>query len=293
MKELLDEYLIYICQNKNLSDNTVEAYRRDLEAFKKYINANEYNSFNVDGLVIKNYIHYLESQGKKQSSLARSIVCIRNFYKYLVKKDYIDKVPVLDYELPKYQRNLPEILTVEEVNKLLSAPDITSVKGIRDKAMLELMYATGVKITDMLNLKLEDINLEFQYVRFRNEKGVERIVPIGKFAVEWIKKYLEVRQLYKPKRNDIAFLNSHGDIMTRQGFWKIVKYYSEISKIEKPINLYSLRHSVAVHMIENGADIKTLQELMGYKDISAVQVYLNIISQKKILEVYKKSHPRA
>ncbi|MDT8716567.1 tyrosine recombinase XerD [Clostridium sp. 19966] len=293
MNELVDEYLVHICKNKNLSDNTIEAYKRDLDGFSRYLTENKCTFFNADDLTIKSYIQFLESNGKKQSSLARSIVCIRNFYKYLLKDNYIEKLPSIDYELPKAQRCLPEILTVEEVNKLLCSPDTSTIKGIRDKAMLELMYATGVKITDMLNLNIEDVNLEFQYVRFRNDRGVERIVPIGKYAVEWIKKYMDVRHLYKPKRNDIIFLNIHGEIMTRQGFWKIVKYYAELSKIQKPINLYTLRHSVAVHMIENGADIKTLQELMGYKDISAVQIYLDIISQKKMLEVYKKSHPRA
>ena len=203
------------------------------------------------------YIDNLSKKGRKQSSIARNVICLRNFYKYLVKSGYIDSTSVIDYEIPKYKRNTPEILTIEEVNKLLSIPDSNSIKGIRDKAMLEMMYATGIKVTEMLNLTEEDIDLRFKYLKCRGTKGMERIIPLGKYCVECMDKYLKVREELNVYGLDYLFLNNRGGRMTRQGFWKIIKDYGNKANIDKEINLYTLRHSIAVHLIENGADMRS------------------------------------
>lgn len=293
MNELVNKYLTYISEDKNLSSNTIDAYKRDINKFDKFLQYNNVTFEEVNKITIMNYIDNLTKKGKKQSSIARNVICLRNFYKFLVKSGYIDATPVIDYEIPKYKRNTPEILTVDEVNKLLSMPDPNSIKGIRDKAMLEMMYATGIKITEMLNLTENDIDLRFKYLKCKGTKGMERIIPLGKYCVECMDKYLKVRSELNINGLDCLFLNNRGGRMTRQGFWKIIKYYGNKANINKEINLYTLRHSIAVHLIENGADMRSLKELLGYKDISAVQMYVDVIEKRKLMEVYKNTHPRA
>ncbi|WP_139904290.1 tyrosine recombinase [Clostridium thermarum] len=293
MNELVKEYLTYISENKNLSDNTIDAYKRDITIFQKFLVSNNLTYDKVNNMTLMSYTQSLASSGKKESSIARSVICLRNFYKYLVRTGRLEKAAVLDYEIPKYKRSIPEILTVEEVNRLLSTPDQNSIKGVRDKAMLEMMYASGIKISEMLNLTLEDIDLRFNYLRCKGTKGMERIIPLGKYCVECVDKYLKLRKELNTKDLKFLFLNNKGEKMSRQGFWKIIKYYSKKAKINKEINLYTLRHSIAVHMIENGADIRSLKELLGYKDISAVQVYIDAMKKQKLMEVYKNTHPRA
>ncbi|MDP4087739.1 MAG: site-specific tyrosine recombinase [Bacillota bacterium] len=293
MNELVDRYLQYISEDKKLSLNTIDAYRRDITKFKEFLSSNSMDFNKVDKITLLNYIQTLSTSGRKESSIARSIICIRNFYKFLYKNGLTDMVTIIDYDIPKYKRNTPEILTVEEVNKLLCTPDINTCKGIRDKAMLEMMYASGIKISEMLNLKVEDVDLNFNYLRCKGLKGLERIIPLGNYCITWMKSYTEIRDRFNVLRTDFLFLNNKGDKMTRQGFWKIIKYYAKKADIQKDINLYTLRHSIAVHLIENGADIRSLKELLGYKDISAVQVYIDIIHKNKLMDVYKSTHPRA
>ena len=293
MNELVNEYLKYISENKNLSHNTIDAYKRDIFIFEKFLLNNNVSYDKVDKIIIMSYIQSLTIKGKKESSIARNVICLRNFYKYLVNSGYIDKTPLIDYEIPKYKRNVPEILTIEEVNRLLAVPDENFTKGVRDKAMLEMMYASGIKISEMLNLTIKDIDMKFCYLKCRSGKGMERIIPLGKYCIFWLDKYLKLRNELNVNNLDYLFLNNKGDRMSRQGFWKIIKYYSQKAHISKVINLYTLRHSIAVHMIENGADMKSLKELLGYKDISAVQVYIDVIKKNKLMDVYKNTHPRA
>lgn len=293
MNELIDRYLKYISEERKLSFNTVDAYRRDITKFQRFLYSNSIDFNKVDKFIILNYIQTLSTSGRKESSIARSVICIRNFYKFLYRHGFVEAAPVMDSEIPKYERSIPEILTVDEVNKLLATPDVSTSKGIRDKAMMEMMYASGIKITEMLNLSIEDVNLEFNYLRCKDTKGMERIVPLGKYCIEWVTSYIKIRKSFNPNYNDCLFLNSKGEKMTRQGFWKIIKYYSKKAGIEKEINLYTLRHSITVHMIENGADMRSLKELLGYKDISAIQVYIEIMHKNKLMDVYKHTHPRA
>ncbi|EJP6473421.1 site-specific tyrosine recombinase XerD [Clostridium sporogenes] len=291
MKNIIENYIKDL-QKKNLSKNTLDAYRRDMEKFGDFVSSREEKILSVDTVTIMAFVQYLQKQGRANSSIVRNIVSIRNFYKYLIKKNIVSEDPTLGYEIPKIERNIPKILSVEEVDKLLNSPN-SSKKGLRDKAMLELMYATGVKITELLNLDIYDINLKFNYIKCRGSKKRERIIPIGSYAVKCLKDYLEVRPIINVYNLDYLFLNLKGTQMTRQGFWKIIKFYAKEASIDKEIDSYTLRHSFAVHLLQNGADIKSVQELLGHKDLAATQIYSSISKKSKIAEVYKNAHPRA
>ncbi|EPY2280359.1 site-specific tyrosine recombinase XerD [Clostridium sporogenes] len=291
MKNIIENYIKDL-QKKNLSKNTLEAYKRDVEKFSEFVKGREENILSVDTVTIMAFVQYLQREGRATSSIVRNIVSIRNFYKYLIRKNMVSEDPTLGYEIPKIERTIPKILSVEEVDKLLNSPD-SSKKGLRDKSMLELMYATGVKITELLNLNIYDINLKFNYIKCRGSKKRERIIPIGSYAVKCLKNYLKVRPAINVYNLDYLFLNLKGTQMTRQGFWKIIKFYAKEASIDKEIDSYTLRHSFAVHLLQNGADIKSVQELLGHKDLAATQIYYSISKKSKIAEVYKNAHPRA
>ncbi|AVP62469.1 site-specific tyrosine recombinase XerD [Clostridium botulinum] len=291
MKNIIENYIKDL-QKKNLSKNTLEAYKRDVEKFSEFVKGREENILSVDTVTIMAFVQYLQREGRATSSIVRNIVSIRNFYKYLIRKNMVSEDPTLGYEIPKIERTIPKILSVEEVDKLLNSQD-SSKKGLRDKSMLELMYATGVKITELLNLNIYDINLKFNYIKCRGSKKRERIIPIGSYAVKCLKNYLKVRPAINVYNLDYLFLNLKGTQMTRQGFWKIIKFYAKEASIDKEIDSYTLRHSFAVHLLQNGADIKSVQELLGHKDLAATQIYSSISKKSKIAEVYKNAHPRA
>lgn len=280
-------------ERKHVSKNTLDAYVRDISRFNDFIKQRKEKITEIETVSVMAYVQYLQKEGKAVSSIVRNIVSLRNFYKYLMKKGIINENPVINYEIPKVKHHIPKTLTVEEVDKLLSAPDLSTNKGIRDKAMLEVVYAAGIKVTELLNLTIYDINLKLCYVKCKSSKNQERIIPLGSFAIKCLEEYLKIRPQINIYNLDLLFLNMKGVQMTRQGFWKIVKYYADEAKIDKTINAFTLRHSFAVHLFQNGADIKSIQELLGHKDLSATQIYANISRKSKIAEVYKKSHPRA
>ncbi|MFL0196909.1 site-specific tyrosine recombinase XerD [Clostridium sp. WILCCON 0269] len=280
-------------EKKHMSKNTLDAYIRDISRFCDFIKKRKGNLESVEVVSIMAYVQYLQKEGKAISSIVRNIVSLRNFYKYLMIKGVINENPLLYYEIPKVKHNIPKVLTIDEVDKLLSSPDFSTYKGIRDKAMLEIMYAAGMKVMELLSLTIYDIDLKFSHIRCRSLKNNERAVPIGSVAVEYLKNYLNIRPKLNVYNLDTLFLNLRGAPMSRQGFWKIVKYYAKEAKIDKDINAFTLRHSFAVHLLQNGADIKSVQELLGHKDLSATQIYSAVLKKNKIAEVYKKSHPRA
>lgn len=292
MDEFLLRYINYL-KSKNMSKNTLDAYKRDIDRFFKFLLFRDEDLKAVDEISIMAFVEELHKNKKANSSIVRNIIAIRNFYKYLNKQGIITEDPVINYEIPKIERNMPQILTLEEVNKLLNSPDLTTEKGIRDKAMLEVMYATGVKVTELLNITTFDVNLKLSYIKCRGSKNKERIIPMGSYAVDCINNYLKTRQLLNIYNLEYLFLNLQSTKMTRQGFWKIIKQYAKIAGINKEITSYTLRHSFAVHLLQNGADIKSVQELLGHKDMAATQIYSSISRKSKIAEVYKKSHPRA
>lgn len=292
MDDLTNDYMNSI-KSRNLSKNTIEAYYNDLKKFSEFIKERKDNFNKLSVLSIMAYVQKLQKDGMAQSSIIRNIMSISNIYKYGANHGFIKENPFLNYEIPKGESPIPEILTIEEVGQLLNIQDLGTKKGIRDKAMLELMYAAGLRVNELLNLTIFDINVKLSYLKCKGFKEAERIIPFGSFAKNSIVNYLEIRNEFNIHEYDYLFLNLKGEKMTRQGFWKIVKYYSNKANIKKDINLYTLRHSFAVHLLENGADIKSVQELLGNSTVYSIQRYGNISEKNKLAEVYKRSHPRA
>lgn len=292
----MNEYIIKFTnemKKKELSANTIEAYKRDINKFDGFLNLRKEKIEDIDVVSIMAYVQALRKNGSANSSIIRNLVSIRSFYKYLMRIGEATENPLIDYEIPKSKRNLPEILTVDEVDKLLAAPDLTSFKGVRDRAMLELMYAAGIKVSELLALTIFDVNVKLGYIKCKGTKNKERIVPIGSYAINCLKKYLQVRDNINSNISNLLFFNLRGGKMTRQGFWKIVKEYAKEAKINKRIDSYTLRHSFAVHLLQNGADMKCVQELLGHNSIATTQIYSGITKQSKIVDVYKTTHPRA
>lgn len=292
MDGIINEFIGELTQHKKLSKNTIESYTRDIKQFMEYLANNRLDFKNVKKTNIIAYTLYLQKQGRATSSISRSIASIRAFYRVLIKNHIVVNDPTLNLESPRIEKKLPQILTIAEVEQLLTLPDINLPKGDRDKAMLELLYATGIRVSELISLDVNDVNLDLGYIRCRGTK--ERIVPIGKIALESLERYLKnSRDNFKKKKSeDALFLNFHGERMTRQGFWKIIKYYASLIGVDKDITPHTLRHSFAAHLIENGADLKSVQQMLGHSDISTTQVYADMI-KTRISDVYKKSHPRA
>lgn len=278
---------------KELSRNTIEAYKRDVNRFIKFLDQREEELLKIDMIPIMAYVQDLKKNRKANSSIIRNLVAIRSFYKYLIKSGKITESPLINYEVPKNKRNIPEILTVDEINKFLDTPDCSDYKGIRDKAMIELMYAAGIKVSELLSLRIFDINLKLSYIKCKGLKAKERIVPIGSFAVNCLEEYIQIRNKVNSSTSELLFCNLRGEKMTRQGFWKMIKGYATEAKIDKVINPYTLRHSFAVHLLQNGADMKAVQELLGHNTLSTTQIYSSISKQSKIVDIYKNAHPRA
>ncbi|WP_125152278.1 site-specific tyrosine recombinase XerD [Clostridium rectalis] len=292
MDELINNYLEFL-RKKKLSKNTLDAYARDIKRFCQFVVKRDEDILSIEEITVMAYVQELQKSKKANSSIVRNIVSIRNFYRYLNRKGIIEDNPVINYEIPKIKRNIPQILSIEEVDKLLEAPDLTTQKGIRDKSMLEVMYATGVKVSELLNITIFDVSLKLCYIKCKGSKNKERVIPIGSYAIQCLSEYLKIRPDLNIYNLDYLFLNLKSTKMTRQGFWKIVKYYAKLAGINKTINSYTLRHSFAVHLLQNGADIKSVQELLGHSDMAATQIYSTISKKSKIAEVYKKAHPRA
>ena len=292
MSQILDDFVDDLTNNKKLSENTIESYSRDIKQYLSYLEENNIDFKGAKRGNIIAYILYLKKENKAPSSISRSIASIRSFYHFLLKSNIVNYDPTIDLESPKVEKKMPEILTIGEVEKLLSIPITNNFKGSRDKAMLELLYATGVRVTELVNLNIDDVNLNLGFVKLNGTK--ERVVPIGRMAQKAVNIYInEYRQEFlKDKESNVLFLNFHGQKMTRQGFWKIIKSYAKEAGIEKKITPYTLRHSFAAHLIENGADLKSLQQMLGHADISTTQIYAEMV-KTRISDVYRKTHPRA
>jgi integrase/recombinase XerD len=293
MNELIAKYLEDL-NKRNLSINTKDSYARDLNKFCQFLMTKGINIEEVDEIAIMAFIQHIKNLGMANSSILRYSVSIKGFYRYLLKNDIIIRDPTIRYDnIKAKKKNIPKILTVEEISRLLDAPDTTLNKGKRDKAMLEVMYAAGLKVSELINLRMDDINLKLAYLICRDNRKKERIIPLGSYAIKCLNEYFSIRNEINIYNLDNIFLNLRGTEMTRQGFWKILKSYVKPANIDKVIYPNIIRHSFAVHLLENGADLKSVQELLGHKDISITQIYYNISRKNKIAEVYKRSHPRA
>lgn len=285
----------YLELEKELSQNTIESYIRDLRQFNAYLKENQLsNILDVNKTLIITYLMKLQKSGKSVSTVSRNIASLRSFYQFLLNEGLIKKDPTINLQSPKQEKRLPSILTPKEVEILLDQPDLNTSKGIRDRAMLELLYASGIRVTELISLDLENVNLPMSYILCSKDSTNERVIPIGKMAVDILKLYIEEHRSKFSRNSDerSLFLNYHGKRLTRQGFWKIVRGYTKKANINKNITPHTLRHSFAAHLLQNGADLKSVQEMLGHADISTTQVY-TLITKNRIKEVYQKAHPRA
>jgi len=293
MERYIEDFITSLMEKKS-SQNTLESYKRDIQAFCQYLenlHLETINHFNND--MANEYIKNLSVKGKAPTTISRNLASLRTFYKYLISIGITDTNPFAEIKLNKNNKKLPQILTGREVELLLEQPDLNDIKGIRDKAMLELLYATGLRVSELIELKLSNVNLEMGFVRC-NSNGNERIIPIYPIAVKALQNYIEYsRKLLVSSANETAlFLNQSGSKISRQGFWKIIKKYQQSAGINKSITPHTLRHSFAAHLLENGADLKSVQEMMGHSDISSTMIYTHYI-KNKFKNVYSKYHPRA
>ena len=293
MERQIKLFLKFIKTEKKLSNNTLQSYRRDLVQFEEYINENKVRYTHVHEEHVKNYISELTEMGKKPSTISRSIASIRSFYQFLVRKGKVKEDPTAKIQSPKIEKRVPSVLTSQEVELLLEQPKDADLKGIRDKAMLEFAYATGMRVTEIISLNIEDVHLEDGYVTCKGESK-SRDIPLGKMCEKALKEYLDHSRniLIKNENEKALFVNINGKRLTRQGFWKIIKYYKEQAHIEKDITPHVLRHSFATHLLQNGADLKAIQTMLGHSDISSTQVYMQF-QDSGLKDIYQKAHPRA
>lgn len=289
----INQFVTYMEEEKNASNSTVVSYQRDLK--KLFLYLDERGIHRVDEITSTNlnsYVLQLERQGFSTSSVSRSVASMRAFFHYLFKVRKTENDPSEKIRSPHVDKKVPEILTMEEAVLLLEQPDTTTDKGIRDKAMLELLYATGMRVSELLSLKMTDLNLPMNYLICR-EKNKERVIPFGKEAEQALKTYFERsrEQFVHGQDRECVFTNCSGDPMSRQGFWKIIKSYVQKAGIKKDITPHTLRHSFGAHLVQNGADLRAVQEMMGHADISTTQLYMDM-NVRRVREIYAKAHPR-
>ena len=293
MEKQVKLFLSFLKDDKKLSENTLQSYRRDIEQYEKYVSENKINYLKVTEETITDYMEYLREENKKESTISRSLASIRSFYQYLIRTKKIKKDPTSKIESPKINKRVPNILTSKEVELLLDQPQDVDLKGTRDKAMLEFAYATGMRVTEMISLNIDDVKLDEGYVVCKG-RNKSRNIPLGSMSLKALKEYMEDSRPYliRDEEEPALFVNISGTRLTRQGFWKIVKYYKEQAHIEKDITPHVLRHSFATHLLQNGAELKAIQTMLGHSDISSTQVYRQF-QDVGIKNEYKKAHPRA
>ena len=295
MLDFISAYENYLTKVKQASANTVSSYLRDIRQFSEWLGRNrDTDIVDATEVNIGDYLSRLKDQGKSGATVSRCLASLKNFYSYLVSSGFLDKTPVAaEIRVERGEKKLPQILTGQEVELLLAQPACVDAKGYRDKAMLEVMYATGIRVTELIELNASDVNLELSILKVGGSKKT-RAIPLYPAALKALTVYLkDVRSVMVADPSEKAlFVNVSGERMSRQGFWKILKYYQSRAGIEKDITPHTLRHSFAVHLLENGADIGSVQEMMGHSDISSTQMYTHMINQK-LKSVYEKCHPKA
>ena len=293
MDKQIKLFLEFLQKDKKLSDNTLQSYRRDILQYKKYLEENEMNYSKITEDDIKKYLKELKKVGKKTSTISRNLATIRSFYQFLIRSKKVKADPTANVQSPKIEKRVPSVLTSQEVELLLEQPKDVDLKGTRDKAMLEFAYATGMKVTEIIDLNVDDIDFANSVVNCKNDKKT-RVIPIGSLAEKALKEYVEQARpiLIKNDSDKTLFVNMNGKRLTRQGFWKIVKYYKEKAHIDKEITPHVLRHSFATHLLQNGADLKSIQAMLGHSDVSSTQIYKQF-EINELKEIYRRTYPRA
>lgn len=297
MEDQIKDFMHFMIVEKGLAENTVASYKRDLHNYLRYLQKVELvSSWNeVTRFHILHFLNFLKQQGKSSKTIARHVASIRSFHQFLLREKFAVQDPTVHIETPKPERTLPKVLSVQEVEALLAAPKGDTPLHMRDAAMLELLYATGMRVSEMTGLNLDDLHLSMGFIKCIGKGDKERIIPVGRTASAALDRYLKEgrpKLVSKTTRTDALFLNHHGARLSRQGFWKILKALAKKANIEKDITPHTLRHSFATHLIENGADLRAVQEMLGHADISTTQIYTHV-SKTRLKDVYAKFHPRA
>lgn len=293
MDALLSEYFEYLINEKGSSKNTFESYKRDILGYAEYLKSVNISSIADAGTtLILNYLVLIQQHGKSSSTASRILSSIRSLYKFLQQKGYISVNPTVNLHNFKTEKKLPMWLTDLQIDILLDTPVCRNIKGYRDKAMLEILYATGIKATELINLRMSDVNLKIGFIYSRSN-GKEHIIPIYAYARDCVQEYIEKRkQIPNSNKTDVLFLNRDGYPLSRQGLWKIIKTYQKKSGLPEGVTPHTLRHSFAVNLLENGADLKSVQDMLGHTNIASTQIYERVINNK-LSEVYANSHPRS
>lgn len=293
MTDYITQYKSYLLNTKKSSANTVDSYLRDVRGYLDYCDKYGFDPEKANDATVKSYLSYLTKLGKTQSTVSRSLASIRSFYRYLIFDGRVDENPTSSIHPQKAQRKLPQILTEKEIDLLLAQPDITTLRGCRDKAMLEVMYATGVRVSELIAMNVDDVNLGVSIIHCRTDK-TDRALPMYKEAIRALEDYLtRVRPvIINDRRQKALFMNLNGERLTRQGFWKIIKGYAESAGIEKDITPHTIRHSFATHLLENGAGVRDIKELLGQSGMSSANMYTQIINQQ-YKSSYNRYHPKA
>ncbi|MDT3698131.1 MAG: site-specific tyrosine recombinase XerD [Thermincola sp.] len=295
MKSLVEEFIHYLAVERGLADNTLDSYNRDLNQFLGFLEQEKVqDAQKATRNMVMSYLLFLQKRGRATATVSRHLAALKSFYHFLLKEKYIEKDPTANLESPKLEKKLPQILAVQEVEMLLNQPIGGDPATLRDKAMLELLYATGIRVSELIQLDINHINIDMGYIRCFGKGSKERIVPVGTFARRCVDEYLQKgrTKIIKNKAEQALFVNQHGGRLTRQGFWKIIKKYARRAGISKVITPHTLRHSFATHLLENGADLRSVQEMLGHADITTTQIYTHL-TKGRLREVYARSHPRA
>ena len=294
MLQKIEEYDDYLTNVKRASKNTIASYKRDLIKLNNYLTDSGVKDLkDVTNTDLNSYILLIEKQGMSTATVSRNIASVKAFFLYLLKQGVMSEDPSENLKAPKIEKKAPVILTIDEINLLLEQPSGSSPKEIRDKAMLELLYATGIRVSELIGLRVKDVNLSMNFLQCR-DGNKERVIPFTSETKAALENYLyNAREIMCRVEQESLFTNCQGAPMTRQGFWKIIKYYSAKAGIKKDITPHTIRHSFAMHLVNNGADLKAVQEMLGHSDISTTQIYVKTNMNTKIKEVYDKAHPRA
>ena len=293
MDNIIARYEDYLIHTKHASANTVSSYMRDIRQYASYLSGIDVDVLEADQSVVSAYMQWLQSIGKSPATVSRCLASLKSLYLFALSEDEIEQNPVHNIKVEKAEKKLPQILTGKEVELLLQQPKVSELKGCRDKAMLEVLYATGIRVSELIGLNIDDVSLPGSFIRCESGEKM-RIIPIYPEALQALREYIETvrpKMIAVPTEHSL-FVNVSGERMSRQGFWKIIKHYQEKAHIEKDITPHTLRHSFAAHLLENGADLRSIQQMLGHSDISSTQVYTQLVKQN-LKAVYNKYHPKA
>ncbi|MFC6348031.1 site-specific tyrosine recombinase XerD [Vagococcus carniphilus] len=294
----IEEYLHFLKIERGLSENTIQSYRRDLKQYDLFLKERNISTLEeIDRYIVLDFLEKLRNENKSSATIIRMVSTLRKYHQFLRQERFTDNDPMQHIDTPKKVQTLPKTLSIKEVEKIIESPDTSTVLGIRDRAILEVMYATGLRVTELITLKLDDLHLSLGLLQTLGKGDKERIIPLGDVAIKWIEIYLEKSRPELNAKNTkenppFLFLNYKGEGFSRQGIWKNLKVYVVEAGIEKEVTPHTLRHSFATHLLENGADLRVVQELLGHADISTTQIYTHI-SKKRMADVYKTYFPRA